>query len=1051
MGDKETEKKRYRVLPSQDLAIETEEGILKYWDTHDIFKRSVEERPADKPFVFYEGPPTANGRPGVHHAMSRTIKDLVCRYKTMSGYRVVRKAGWDTHGLPVEIEVEEKLGLNGKDQIEKYGIAAFNEECKKSVFKYLDEWHEFTRKLGFWLDLDDPYVTFTNEYIESVWWILKQFWEQGMLFEGHKIVPYCPRCGTSLSSHEVSQGYEDVKDPSIFIKLKIVDEDAFFLVWTTTPWTLLSNVALAVGPDFDYVRVRNKGDVLILAEALLNVLDGEKEILDTVKGKDLIGKRYEPCFPYYKDAEGGFRVIGGEFVILTEGTGIVHIAPAFGEDDYQVGKVENLPFVQPVNEQGRFTEEITPWAGKFIKEADPEILADLEERGILYRSGTVIHAYPFCWRCSSPLIYYARRSWYIGTTSFKELLIESNAKVEWYPPEIGENRFARWLEGNVDWALSRERYWGTPLNIWICESCNEKYCIGDVGELRSISEEFPEEYDLHRPFIDELDVGCPECGGKMNRVPEVIDCWFDSGSMPFAQYHYPIENLGFFREQYPADFISEGVDQSRGWFYSLLVIGAFLTKQSPFRRVLPHGMILDVEGQKMSKTKGNAIFASDVLKSEGADALRWYFMISGSPWLPKRFDPEALKDVAHKFLGTIRNLYNFFALYAEIDGFVPTGKINSGNLLDRWVLSRYNSTVKEATDAMEKYELSRAARAIQAFVIDELSNWYLRRSRRRFWKNEMTDDKLAAYETFYRILDGVSLLLAPIIPFLSEALYLGLRGNSGEAGGVRSVHLERYPGVDEEPIDQDLERKMRSILQVVSLGRAVRNKVGIKVRTPLANMYVHHPNKGETDWMEDAELNALVRDELNVKACKLIGSTDQFITKSVRPDYSSLGKRLGKNMKQASQLLENLDKSRIGELLTAGEIALEIDEKKEVIKREEVQILQQTEEGFEAETDGSLTVIMETVMTLELIKEGMARDLINRIQNFRKESGLEVSDRIELSYQAPEDVAEVLREFGDHVCSETLADHIEEGEKDWKFHITIPLNEYQVELWMRRL
>ncbi|MCK4236930.1 MAG: isoleucine--tRNA ligase, partial [Candidatus Krumholzibacteria bacterium] len=531
MSDKEEGKKRYRDLPPQHLALETEEEVLGYWDRYDIFRRSIEERPADNPFVFYEGPPTANGRPGVHHALSRTIKDLICRYQTMKGRRVVRKAGWDTHGLPVEIEVEKKLGLDGKDQIEKFGIAAFNEECRKSVFRYLDEWHEFTRKHGFWLDLDHPYVTCSNDYIESVWWILKQFWDQDMLFEGHKVVPYCPRCGTSLSSHEVSQGYEDVSDPSIFIKLRVTGEDAYFLVWTTTPWTLLSNVALAVGLDFDYVRVKNNGDVLILAEALLHVLDGEKEVIERVKGRDLIGKRYEPCFPYFKDAQGGFRVIGGDFVVLTEGTGIVHIAPAFGEDDCQIGRIEGLPFVQPVNEQGRFTGEITTWAGMFVKDADPLILDDLGERGILYRSGEIVHSYPFCWRCKSPLIYYARRSWYIKTTAFKDLLLEANSRVKWFPPEVGENRFTRWLEGNVDWALSRERYWGTPLNIWTCESCGEKYCIGNLDELRSISEQFPDEYDLHRPFIDELDVGCPECGGKMNRVPEVIDCWFDSGAM----------------------------------------------------------------------------------------------------------------------------------------------------------------------------------------------------------------------------------------------------------------------------------------------------------------------------------------------------------------------------------------------------------------------------------------------------------------------------------------------------------------------------------------
>ena len=1064
VNQKNNKEKRYPDLPPQHEAITEEEEVLRFWEAHDIFKRSVEERPSDNPFVFYEGPPTANGRPGVHHAMSRTIKDIVCRYRTMRGHRVVRKAGWDTHGLPVEIEVEGMLGLDGKDQIEKYGIAAFNAECRRSVFKYLDEWHEFTRKLGFWLDLDDPYVTCTNEYIESVWWILKQFWDQDMLFEGHKVVPYCPRCGTSLSSHEVSQGYEDVSDPSIFIKLKIVDDDAYFLVWTTTPWTLISNVALAVGPDHDYVRVRNKGDELILAEALVGVLDGDVEILGKVKGKDLIGKRYEPCYPFFEDREGAFRVIGADFVTLTEGTGIVHTAPAFGEDDYQAGITEGLPFVQPVDEKGRFTDEITPWAGKFIKDADPEIIDDLAGRGILYRSGEVTHSYPFCWRCSSPLVYYARRSWYIRTTAFKDLLIDTNKKVEWYPPEVGENRFARWLEGNVDWALSRERYWGTPLNIWICDSCKEKYCIGDLAELKSISEPIPDDFDLHKPFIDDLDVGCPECGGKMTRVPEVIDCWFDSGSMPFAQYHYPMENMDFFKAQYPAEFISEGVDQSRGWFYSLLVIGAFLTKQSPYRRCLPHGMILDVEGQKMSKSKGNAVFASDVLRTDGADALRWYLMTSGAPYLPKRFDTDALKDIAHKFLGTLRNLYNFYALYAEIDGFEPGGEVRSNNLIDRWLLSRYNSTAEAVTHAMEGYELARAARAIQTFVIDELSNWYLRRCRRRFWKNEMNDDKRAAYETFYHVLEGVSRLAAPFIPFLGEAIYLRLHGSAGAGAGsgegaaagaegaAPSVHLADFPAVDEKAIDTPLERNMEQVLRAVTLGRAIRNKAGIKVRTPLAAMFVYNPYKGETTWIADGELASLVTDELNVKRVDVTEGLDDYITYSIKPEYSMLGKRFGKNMKQAAEILESLDADGISNLLEDGEITVEINGKKEVIEREEVQILQQIAEGFLAETEGNYTIILDTRLTKSLISEGTARDIVNRIQNFRKESGFEVSDRIMISYKAPAEIREVFEEYGDHICSETLAEGIDTGEQaGWQHAIAFKLNDYDVELWMKRL
>jgi isoleucyl-tRNA synthetase len=1063
----DTPRKRYPELPPFGEATALEAEVLQYWEANDIFKRSIAERPADSHFVFYEGPPTANGRPGVHHALSRTIKDLVCRYQTMKGHRVVRKAGWDTHGLPVEIEVEHQLNINGKDQIEHYGVARFNEECRKSVFVYLDEWLDFTKKLGFWLDLDDPYITFKNEYIESVWWILRQFWDQDMLVEGHKIVPYCPRCGTSLSSHEVSQGYEEVQDPSVFIKLKLADENAYFLVWTTTPWTLVSNVALAVGPDYAYVRVRNKGDVLILAEALLGVLDGDREILGAVKGSDLIGKRYEPCFPFFDKLADAFRVIGGSFVSLEDGTGIVHIAPAFGEDDYNAGKAENLPLLQPVDEAGKFTAEVTPWAGVFIKDADPAIIADLKKRGILYRSGKITHAYPFCWRCKSPLIYYARRSWYIKTTEFKELLLEANSKVQWFPPEVGENRFTAWLEGNVDWALSRERYWGTPLNIWTCDSCKQQFCIATVEELRSIAEAFPDNLDLHRPFIDELDVGCPDCGGKMTRVPEVIDCWFDSGSMPFAQYHYPIENMDAFRSQYPADFISEGVDQSRGWFYSLLVIGAFLTKQSPYRRCLPHGMVLDTEGQKMSKSRGNAVFANDVLASDGADALRWYLLAGGSPWLPKRFDPASLRDMANRFLGSIRNLYNFFSLYAEIDGFVPKGARASANLLDRWVLSRFSTTIRDVTEMLDSYELTRAARAIQGFVIDELSNWYLRRSRRRFWKNEMSDDKLAAYETFHRVLEGIMVVAAPLIPFLSEAVYLRLRGtdpsgadqagmaqahsSAGHLGAAPSVHLELYPQADQSLIDTDLERKMAGVLKAVSVGHALRNSVQVKVRTPLAEMFVASPYAAETDWLARDEFAFLVRDELNIKKITLIDDPAALIIYRVKPDFAKLGKRFGKNMKQAASMLESLDPSRIKDLISSGEISIELGGKKEVIAKEEVQILQETAEGFVAGSEGELTVILDTRLTPELRDEGLARELVNRIQNFRKDSGLRVSDRIELSFRAPEEVSVVFDKFRDHICMETLAEKLEEGERDWNFSTAFKAGEYTVELWMKRL
>ncbi|MDZ7859067.1 MAG: isoleucine--tRNA ligase [Candidatus Krumholzibacteriota bacterium] len=1047
---KEKEKKNiYRDLPPLAKPAEAEAEVLKYWDDYGIFGRSLEKRSPENPFVFYEGPPTANGRPGVHHAMSRTIKDTICRFKTMRGYRVERKAGWDTHGLPVEIEVEKKLGLDGKEQIEEHGVEDFNRECRKSIFKYLDEWHEFTRMLGFWLDLDNPYVTCTNEYIESVWWILKQFWNKNLLYEGHKIVPYCSRCGTSLSSHEVSQGYKEVKDPSIYFKLPLKDEEASFLVWTTTPWTLLSNVALAVGPEYKYVKVKSNGEILILAEALTAVLGDEFEVLDRFDGKELVGKEYKPCFPYFEDAKGAFRVIAGDFVTLADGTGIVHIAPAFGEDDYKVGEAENLPFVQPVDKKGRFTEDIEPWPGVFVKDCDPEIIADLNKRGILYRSGEIEHSYPFCWRCDSPLLYYGRRSWYIKTTAFKDKLIEANSKIEWFPPEVGENRFARWLEGNVDWALSRERYWGTPLNIWICNSCGEKFCPAGVEELKEVSGNFPEDYDLHKPFVDELDVSCPQCGASMKRVPDVIDCWFDSGAMPFAQHHYPFENKDVFENQYPAEFISEGVDQSRGWFYSLLVIGVFLKKESPYRRCLPHGMVLDANGRKMSKSRGNAVFARDALNTYGADALRWFLMTSGAPHLAKRFDTDSLKDSANRFIGTFKNLYSFFAMYARLDGFVPAGEIESDNLIDKWLLSVYNSTIKEVTEALDAYDINRAGRKLSVFAVDQLSNWYLRRCRRRFWKNEMSGDKRAAYETYYMVLSGLTRLMAPIVPFISESVYLRLNSYREEEEGNLSVHLQDYPEYDEEMIDGELERKMREVLQVVIAGRAARNKAGIKVRTPLSELLVSNASSGRVDWLDDQGYTSLVHDELNVKKISYAESADDYILLTAKPEYSLLGKRFGKKIKEVSRVIEELPSAKLKALESDGEIFIDIEGKREKFISEEIKISRKTIENFEVEEESDMTVVLNTELTPELIREGIARDLVNRIQNLRKDSDFEISDRIVLSHESDEEIEEVFAEFDDYIRSETLTESISRGKKDWPFTAEFELNDLSVKIWTK--
>ncbi|MEJ2722866.1 MAG: class I tRNA ligase family protein, partial [bacterium] len=741
-------------------------------------------------FVFYEGPPTANGKPGVHHVIARLSKDIVCRYKTKLWYQVIRKAGWDTHGLPVEIEVEKELGFDHKDQIETYGIAEFNAKCRESVFKYEKEWTRFTQRIGYWLDLEHPYVTYTNDYIETVWWILKQFWEKGLLYEGHKIVPYCPRCETSLSSHEVGLGYRDVSDPSIFVKFKAVDSDDRFLVWTTTPWTLTANAALAVGADHDYVRVRHGGDTLILAEALLSVLDGDFEIIDRMKGRSLAGRRYEPLFPFFKDEPNGFRVFAADFVSLEDGTGIVHIAPAFGEDDYRLHVEEVVPLLQPVTLQGTMSEDVVPWAGRWIKDADPDIIRELDHEGKLYRSGTIVHSYPFCWRCDTALIYYARRSWYIRTTAFRDAMIATNKKINWIPAEVGEHRFGNWLENNVDWALSRERYWGTP----------------DDDEL-----------DLHRPQVDGFVLECPECGGGMKRVTEVIDAWFDSGSMPFAQYHYPFDGTGTFDYQFPADFISEGIDQSRGWFYSLLAISTFLKGESSYKTCVVTELILDKNGQKMSKSRGNTVEPWSVLEKEGADALRWYLIATSPPWLPTRFDRKGVVESSQKLLGTIRNVYSFFAMYAALDDWRPSEDLGTPSLIDRWILSRFHSTVAEVKKQLDVYDMTRAARSLQAFVLDELSNWYVRRSRRRFWKGEMGPDKVAAYHTLYSVLEGTTRLLAPFVPFVAEEITQALHeAMTGESEGP-SVHLERFPECDPGVIDAELESLMGTALRVCAL------------------------------------------------------------------------------------------------------------------------------------------------------------------------------------------------------------------------------------------
>jgi isoleucyl-tRNA synthetase len=1042
-------------LQSAHNVPEAENAIISYWDRNDTFRRSVEERPESNRFVFYEGPPTANGLPGVHHVIARLCKDLVCRYKTMRGYRVVRKAGWDTHGLPVEIEVENQLGIEHKEQIENYGVAEFNAKCRESVFRYEKEWVEFTRRIGYWLDLHHPYITCENEYIETVWFILAEIWKKGLLYEGHKIVPYCPRCETSLSSHEVSQGYKDVSDPSIFVKFQRNEADGEkFLVWTTTPWTLISNAALAVGESFDYVRVRHNDETLILAEARLEVLEGDYEIVDKIKGADLIGSTYEPLFDFFIGEEGAFEVLAGDFVSLDDGTGIVHIAPAFGEDDYKLHLSRGVPVLQPVAPNGTFEERIGPWAGRFIKDADPDIIKALKTGGKLYKSGRVEHSYPFCWRCTTPLVYYARKSWYVQTTAFKDQLIEANKKIRWIPQEVGDYRFGNWLENNVDWSLSRERYWGTPLNIWVCGNCDYKHAVGSVKELERMSRNFPGDrslLDLHRPMVDGLELDCPECGGVMRRVAEVIDVWFDSGSMPFSQYHYPADESGMFKTQFPADFICEGIDQSRGWFYSLLAISVFLTGESSFRNVLCTEMILDKEGSKMSKSKGNAVSPQDLLDKEGADALRWYLSTTSPPWLPTRFDRKGVVESSQKMLGTLRNVYSFYAMYASIDGYRynPDDPGEPG-LLDRWILSRFHSTTAAVIGHLDDFELTRAARALQYFVLDELSNWYVRRSRRRFWKGETGPDKTAAYHTLYTVLDGIARLLAPFTPFLAEELYLALRGIDPASGDGRSVHLEPFPAPDEAAIDAVLERRVNVAMTVSSLGRNVRNEAGIRVRQPLSELILHSEDDSVRSFLEEGEVVASVMEELNVQSVKLAESVAPYAELRAKPNFPALGKRFGKRVPKVSAAVGNLDTEVLMSFGRTGEVTVDLDGEEVVLTREEMSVETAGRGGYGVNADRGITAILNLEISRELRLEGLAREAVNRIQNLRKKAGLEVTDRIQIAYAPGEMVDQVFEKQGELIRGETLAVDTTPGEQDWKDELNFRIDETEFRLWIRR-
>lgn len=1005
-----------------------EEKVLEYWQKNHIHQRSISEREGAKPFVFFEGPPTANGKPGIHHVLARSLKDSVCRYRTMQGYQVNRKAGWDTHGLPVEIEVEKSLGLSSKQEIEKYGIEPFNKKCRESVFTYEKEWRRMTERIGYWLDMDHPYITLDNNYIESVWWILKQFFDAGLIYEGHKIMPYCARCGTPLASHEVSQGYKDETIDSIYVRMKIIGKtDEYFLVWTTTPWTLPSNVALAVNANNTYVRARRPEETAVytlVRERVETVLGKDAEILSECKGSDLVGMAYEQLMPFVNIVNDKvFKVYDADFVSTGDGTGIVHIAPAFGEDDYQLGKKNNLPVVQPVNKEGKFTPEVTPWEGRFVKEADGDIIRYLKAEGKLFHRERMTHSYPYCWRCDTPLLYYARKSWYISTTKYKEQLIANNKNVNWFPEHVGSGRFGNWLENLIDWSLSRDRYWGTPLNIWRCEKCGKLASVGSRQELadRAIEEVDPETFDVHRPYIDDIHLTC-ECGGKMTRTKEVIDCWFDSGSMPYAQWHYPFEHKDDFDKLYPADFICEGIDQTRGWFYSLLAISTFLFDKAPYRNVLVNDLLLDKNGQKMSKSRGNGVDPWKLLEKYGADPTRWYLLAVSPPWMPTRFDEDGLKDVFAKFFGTLQNVNSFFTLYANIDNADPAAydiPVAERPEIDRWVISRLNTLVGQVNADMAQFDLTKVVRAIQSFVIDEVSNWYVRRTRDRFWASEMDDDKKAVYRTLWEVLIEICKLMAPFAPFISDEIYCNL--TAGVAGFKDSVHLELYPEQQEKLINKQLEEHMGLVIDLVSMGRALRSKVQIKVRQPLSNIKVDLSIKEALTPME-----GLVMEELNIKKIEYIANPDEFVNYTIKPNFPLLGPRYGKILPKIAAFLNQGEAANLVRTLReTGNLQFAIDGTDVLLNAEDVEIRNQEREGFVVEMDHGRYIVLDLQLTPELIQEGVAREIVSKVQNMRKTSDFELTDRINITYVADDEVAAAVDAFKEYIAEETLAVNIQ--------------------------
>ena len=1037
----------YQKVSTDMNFVEREKEVEKFWEDNQIFQKSMEEREGSPMYTFYDGPPTANGKPHIGHVLTRVIKDMIPRYRTMKGYEVPRKAGWDTHGLPVELEVEKMLGLDGKDQTEKYGLEPFINKCKESVWKYKGMWEDFSSTVGFWADMEKPYVTYDNNFIESEWWALKTIWDKGLLYKGFKIVPYCPRCGTPLSAQEVAQGYKDVKERSAVVRFKVKDEDAYILAWTTTPWTLPSNLALCVNPKEDYVKVKAAdGYTYYMAEALLDTVLGRLaeegqaayEVLERYKGKDLEYKEYEPLYQCAADAaekqhKKAFFVTCDEYVTLTDGTGVVHIAPAFGEDDANVGRNYDLPFVQLVTEKGEMADS-TPFAGLFVKKADPEVLKDLDAKGLLFDAPKFEHSYPHCWRCDTPLIYYARESWFIKMTAVKDDLIANNNTINWIPESIGKGRFGDWLENVQDWGISRNRYWGTPLNIWQCE-CGHMHSIGSIEELKSMSDNCPDDIELHRPYIDDVTIKCPKCGKEMHRVPEVIDCWFDSGSMPFAQHHYPFENKEIFEKQFPAQFISEAVDQTRGWFYSLLAISTLLFNKAPYQNVIVLGHVQDENGQKMSKSKGNAVDPFDALQQYGADAIRWYFYVNSAPWLPNRFHGKAVMEGQRKFMGTLWNTYAFFVLYANIDEFDAskyTLEYDKLSVMDKWLLSKLNTLIKTVDDNLANYKIPESARALQDFV-DDMSNWYVRRSRERFWAKGMEQDKINAYMTLYTALVTVSKVAAPMIPFMTEQIYQNLV-RSVDQTAPESIHLCDYPVVNEDYIDTELEANMENVLKLVVMGRACRNTSNIKNRQPIGQMFV----KAEFTLPEFYQ--EIVADELNVKNVKFTDDVRDFTSYSFKPQLKTVGPKYGKMLGGIKKALDTIDgNAAMDELNANGSLNLDVDGQEITLFKEDLLIDTAQIEGYVSENDNGITVVLDTNLTEELLEEGFVREIISKIQTMRKEAGFEVMDKIRVTYTGSEKAESIFAKYAESISSEVLAEEVTKAEpagyvKEWKIN-----------------